>query len=209
MPHEGSTEVARDEGQWSVLWTHSNNERRVDEQLRGKGFDTFLPLIRSWSRRRGTQLPLRVPMFPGYLFVHHIVDKHSQIEMLKARGVVKLLGEGWARPAPVPDDEIDVIRRVADADVPVFQYPFLKDGQQVRIIDGALAGLEGILIASNPHKGLFVVSVDLLQRSVAVELESSQVVPVAARPPAAAAPVYGGWRQSAKVTGVSDVTVVP
>jgi transcription antitermination factor NusG len=170
--------VARDEAQWSVLWTHSNSERRVDEQLRGKGFDTFLPLIRSWSRRRGAQLSIPLPMFPGYVFVRHVVDKHSYIEMLKARGVVKLLGDGWDRPAPVPDVEIESIRRVAAAEVPVLPYPFLKEGQQVRIVEGALAGLEGILIATNPEKGLLVVSVDLLQRSVAVRVESTHVQPV-------------------------------
>jgi len=164
-----------------VLWTHSNSERRVEEQLRGKGFDTFLPLIKSWSRRRGAQLSVALPMFPGYVFVRHIVDKRGYIEMLKARGVVKVLGERWDRPAPVPDGEIEAIRRVAAADLPVFPYPFLKEGQQVRIVDGALAGLEGILIATKPQKGILVVSVDLLQRSVAVDIEFTQVQPTCAR----------------------------
>jgi transcription termination/antitermination protein NusG len=167
--------------QWSVLWTHSNSERRVEEQLRGKGFETFLPLIKSWSRRRGAQLSIALPMFPGYVFVRHVVDKRGYIEMLKARGVVKVLGERWDRPAPIPDTEIEAIRRVAAADVPVFPYPFLKEGQQVRIVEGALAGLEGILIATRPEKGLLVVSVDLLQRSVAVDIESTQVQPAYAR----------------------------
>jgi transcription antitermination factor NusG len=70
---------------------------------------------------------------------------------------------------------------VAEADLPVFPYPFLKEGQQVRIVEGALAGLEGILIATKPQKGLLVVSVDLLQRSVAVDIESTQVQPAFAR----------------------------
>jgi transcription antitermination factor NusG len=120
-------------------------------------------------------------MFPGYVFVRHVVDKRGYIEMLKARGVVKVLGERWDRPAPIPDNEIEAIRRVAAADVPVFPYPFLKEGQQVRIVEGALAGLEGILIATRPEKGLLVVSVDLLQRSVAVGIESTQVQPAYAR----------------------------
>jgi transcription antitermination factor NusG len=164
-----------------VLWTHSNSERRVEEQLRGKGFDTFLPVIKSWSRRRGAQLSVALPMFPGYVFVRHVIDKRGYLEMLKARGVVKVLGERWDRPAPIPDSEIEAIRRVAEADLPVFPYPFLKEGQQVRIVDGALAGLEGILIATKPQKGLLVVSVDLLQRSVAVDIESTQVQPAFAR----------------------------
>lgn len=174
--------MGRENAQWSVLWTHSNTERRVEEQLRGKGFETFLPMVKSWARRGGAQRSVPQPMFSGYVFVRHVVDKQSYIEMLKARGVVKVLGERWDRPAAIPDGEIETIRRVAAADVPVFPHPFLKEGQHVRIVDGALEGLEGILIATRPQKGLLVVSVDILQRSVAVGVESTQVRPVVAQP---------------------------
>jgi transcription antitermination factor NusG len=170
--------LAQAGAQWFVLWTHSNCERRVDGQLRGKGFETFLPTVRSWSRRRGIQSSIAAPMFPGYVFVHHAVDKRSYIEMLKAPGVVRILGERWDRPASVADDAIEAIRRMAAADVPVFPYPYLNEGQEVRITDGPLAGVEGILISTKPQEGLLVVSVELLQRSVAVEVESTQVQPV-------------------------------
>jgi transcriptional antiterminator NusG len=190
--------LPRDDEQWFVLWTHSNSERRVEEQLKGKGFETFLPMVMSWSRRHGVQSSIALPMFPGYVFVRHAIDKRSHVEMLKARGVVRVLGERWDRPASVPDDEIEAIRRVAAADVPVFPYPFLTEGQQVRINDGALAGLEGILISTKPQKGLLVVSVELLRRSVAVEVESTQVQPLThagaaprSAPPAAAAFLRG------------------
>ena len=180
--------MAQDGAQWLVLWTHSNNERRVDEQLRAKGFETFLPMITAWSRRSGVQTSIAVPMFPGYVFVHHPIDKRGHVEMLKARGVVRILGERWDRPASVADEEIGAIRRVAAADVPVFPHPYLTQGQRVRIDDGALAGLEGILIATKPHKGLLVVSVELLRRSVAVEVESTKVQPVAPAGAASRAP---------------------
>lgn len=172
--------MCRDDAHWFVLWTHSHSERLVEDQLRGKGFETFLPMLKVWSRRRGNQSSIAVPMFPGYVFVRHAIDKRGHVEMLKARGVVRVLGERWDRPASVPGDEIEAIRRVAKADVPVFPHPFLAEGQQVRINDGALAGLEGILIATKPQKGLLVVSVELLQRSVAVEVESTQVQPLTA-----------------------------
>ena len=170
--------MAQDGAQWFVLWTHSNNERRVHDQLIAKGFDTFLPMTTAWSRRGGVQTSIAVPMFPGYVFVHHAIDKRSHVEMLKARGVVRILGERWDRPASVADEEIAAIRRIDAAHVPVFPHPYLTQGQQVRIHDGALAGLEGILIATKPHKGLLVLSVELLRRSVAVEVESTQVQPV-------------------------------
>jgi len=177
--------LTRGDAQWFVLWTHSNTERRVHDHLKGKGFETFLPLMKAWSRRRGVQSTIVLPMFPGYVFVRHALDKRSYVEILKAPGVVRVLGERWDRPASVPADEIDAIRRVAAVDMPVLPYPFLTEGERVRIADGALAGLEGILISTKPQKGLLVVSVGLLQRSVAVEVESTQVRPLvtaAARP---------------------------
>jgi transcription termination/antitermination protein NusG len=195
---KGGEALAQAGAQWFVLWTHSNFERRVDEQLRGKGFETFLPMVKSWSRRRGIQSSIAAPMFPGYVFVHHAIDKRSHVEMLKAHGVVRILGERWDRPASVADDAIEAIRRMAAAEVPVFPYPYLTEGQEVRITGGPLAGVEGILIATKPHKGLLVVSIELLQRSVAVEVESTQVQPVSRVPAAsrwhrhvAAAPLPG------------------
>ena len=172
--------MSRDRAQWSVLWTHSNSERLVDDQLKGKGFETFLPLMKAWSRRRGVQSTISLPMFPGYVFVRHALDKRSYVEILGARGVVRMLGERWDRPASISGEEIDAIRLVAAADVPVFPHPFLTEGQPVRIIHGPLTGVEGLLVSSNPRKGLLVVSVELLHRSVAVEIESTQVQPLAA-----------------------------
>jgi transcription antitermination factor NusG len=136
-------------------------------------------------------------MFPGYVFVRHALDKRSYVEILKAPGVVRVLGERWDRPASVPDDEIDAIRRVANVDVPVLPHPFLSEGERVRIADGALAGLEGILIATKPQKGLLVVSVGLLQRSVAVEVESTQVQPLAA------ARLIPSWAPAAALRGTA------
>jgi transcription antitermination factor NusG len=169
--------LAFDGAQWFVLWTHSHSERLVHDQLAGKGFEMFLPTIKTWSRRKGGQAPIALPMFPGYVFLRHPMDKRSYVEIAKARGLVRVLGERWDRPAPVPDDEIDAIRRVVASDVPVFPHPYLREGQQVRITAGPLAGLDGLLISTKLQKGLLVVSVDLLQRSVAVEVDCTQVQP--------------------------------
>jgi len=169
--------LALENAQWFVLWTHSHSERLVHDQLVGKGFEMFLPTIKTWSRRKGVQSPIALPMFPGYVFLRHPIDKRSYVEIAKARGLVRMLGERWDRLTPVPDDEIDAIRRVVASDVPVFSHPFLREGQQVRIIAGPLAGLDGLLISTKPQKGLFVVSVAILQRSVAVEVDCTQVCP--------------------------------
>jgi transcriptional antiterminator NusG len=165
--------------QWFVVWTASHCERLVHEQLGAARFETFLPMIRAWSRQRGVRRTIAVPMFAGYVFVRSGMDKRSYIDIVKMRGVVRLLGEAWDRLAPVDDDEIATIRRVVDTDIPVFPYPYLRDGQRVRITDGPLKGVEGVLVQSKPQKGLLVVSVGLLQRSIAVEVEGTDVVPAA------------------------------
>jgi transcription antitermination factor NusG len=161
--------------QWFVLWTHSHSERLVQDQLAGKGFEIFLPTMKTWSQRKGAQSTITVPMFPGYVFLRHAIDKNSYVEIAKTRGLVRVLGERWDRLAPVPDDEIDTIRRVVTSDVPVFPHLYLREGQRVWITDGPLAGLQGLLVSTKPQKGLFVVSVELLQRSVAVEVDCTQV----------------------------------
>jgi transcription antitermination factor NusG len=115
-------------------------------------------------------------MFPSYLFLHHAMDKLSYIEVRKARGLVRILGERWDRLSVVPDAEVAAIQKVLHARLPALPHPYLRQGQRVRITCGALAGVEGIFVDSKPTKGLLVLSVELLQRSVAVEVDCSVVV---------------------------------
>lgn len=163
---------------WFAIWTHSHCEQLVHDQLVANAFDAYLPTVRTWSRRGGRRRLIPLPMFPGYLFVHHPMDKRSHVEVLKARGVVKVLGERWDRLAPIPDAEIEALQRVLNTELPVLPHPYLREGQRVRIDGGPLAGLEGILLRSRPNRGLLVLSVDLLHRSVAVEVDCTLVVPV-------------------------------
>jgi len=166
-----------DAKRWYVLWTRSHFEQQVHNQLAAKGFDLFLPMMAVWSRRNGVRHRASVPMFPGYLFFHHTMDSKSYIELRKARGLVKILGESWDHLAAVPESEIMAIQRVHGAGVSVQPYPYLREGQRVRITEGLLAGAEGILLRTKQNKGLFVVSVNLLQRSVAVEIDCTLVAP--------------------------------
>lgn len=163
---------------WYVLWTHSNCERLVYEQLRGQGFELLLPMVSQWVSRRGLRYLSRVPMFPGYLFLHHAIDKISYLQVCKARGLVRILGEQWDRLAAVPDREIEAIRRLVGADLPALPHPYLREGQRVRVMSGPLANAEGILLGSEPEKGLLVLSVELLRRSVAVQIDCTLVRPV-------------------------------
>jgi len=163
---------------WHVLWTHSNSEKLVADQLAAKGFSIFLPTLDVWTRRGGERRMSRVPMFPGYVFLHHALDKWSDVEVRKARGLVAILGESWERRAEVPPAEVDAIRRVTAARLPAMTHPYLREGQRVRIVQGPMMDVEGILVRTKPGKGLLVVSVELLRRSVAVEIDCTLVRPV-------------------------------
>jgi transcription termination/antitermination protein NusG len=165
-------------GSWHALWTHSHCEQRVHDQLAQKGFAVFLPKVEVWSRRRGVRRLIQAPMFPSYLFLlHHAMDKAAYVEVSKVKGLVRVLGERWDRLAVIPTDEIQAVETVAAARRPVFPFPYLKEGQHARITDGPLAGIEGILVERKPHQGLLVLSVHLLQRSVAVVVDSTDVEP--------------------------------
>ena len=162
--------------QWHVLYTKSNCEQLVYNQLAGKGFDLFLPKIETWSRRGGVQRLSPAPLFPGYLFLWHAVDKVSFIEIRKARGLVNILGERWDRLATVPDTEIEAIQTVLRSQLPILPHPYLREGQRVRIVGGPLVNVEGIFVKARPNKGLLVLSIELLRRSVAVEVDCTLVV---------------------------------
>ena len=160
---------------WYALYTRSHCEQLVYDQLRAKGFHLFLPRIDVWSQRAGKRHRIAVPMFPGYLFLRHAIDKTSYITIRQARGLVRILGERWDRLGVIPDAEIEAIHNVLDACLPIMPHPYLREGQRVRITHGPLRGVEGLLVQSKPAKGLLILSVDLLQRSIAVEIDCSGV----------------------------------
>ena len=168
MPEAGSTVVIP---RWCVLWTHSNCEQLVHDQLAAKGFDLFLPTVEAWCRRGGVRRLSRLPLFRGYLFLRDAMDKTSYIEVSKARGLVRVLGERWDQLDVVPDSEIQAVQRLVGSGLPMLPHPYLREGQRVRITRGPLADVEGIVIRMNHKKGLLVVSVNLLRRSIAVQLD--------------------------------------
>jgi len=171
------TDSKPDSADWHVVWTRSHSEQLVHDQLTDRGFHVFFPTLETWVRRHGMRHRATVPMFPGYLFLCHRMDSHSYLTICQARGLVKVLGERWNRLAVVPEPEIDAIRALHVSRLPAAPHAYLKTGQRVRVVGGLLAGSEGILVRTNPGKGVFVISVHLLQRSVAVEIECTLVVP--------------------------------
>lgn len=162
---------------WHILWTRSNCEQLVQDQLSIKGFELFLPRLARWSGRRGTRYLAHVPMFPGYLFLRQAMSKTSYLEVCKAKGLVRILGERWDRLGTVPDGEIASIRKVIEAGLPAMPYPYthLAEGQRVRITRGPLANVEGFVVKPEPKKGLLLLSVELLRQCVAVHIDCTLV----------------------------------
>jgi transcriptional antiterminator RfaH len=181
MPNE-SREVASDGhvlpngGQpgWYAIWTRSRSEQLAADQLTSQGFDIFNPTVLAWITRYGARRRRVQPLFPGYIFVHHTMDKAAQVEILKTRGVVRLLGERWDRLEPIPAPEIEAVRRIVESGSAVRRHDFVP-GDRVRIVAGPLTGLTGTFVRSRGARGLFLVSITLLRRSVAVEVDRALV----------------------------------
>jgi transcription antitermination factor NusG len=156
---------------WHAIWTRSNFEGSVSDQLAAKGFEVFFPTAAAWSRRTSFRKRVEVPLFPGYLFVQQPISRRAYIEIIKARGVVRVLGDSWDRLAVIDALEIEAIQQLVQADQPMFPHRFLRAGDRIRITAGPLRGMEGYFVRDQLDKGLLVVSIGLLQRSVAVHVD--------------------------------------
>lgn len=156
---------------WYALYTRHQHEKTVARVLQGKGFGVFLPLYTAAHRWKDRTKQLSLPLFPCYVFLQG--DTRRRVEVLGTPGVYSIVGaEG--RPAPISELEIDAIRQMLESKAQVEPYPYLRCGDWIRVKSGPLEGIEGILVRK---KNLFrlVVSVELLQKSVAVEVDASTV----------------------------------
>jgi len=162
---------------WYAVHTSSRHEEKVLSRLQGKEISVFLPKMEVWSSRKDRKKRIKVPLFRGYLFVQVYLDKYTWLHILKTPGVARIVGN-QNEPVPIPDEQIGSIRILLENDVMLSPVPYLHIGQRVRIVNGPLSGVEGILVKSTPAKNKLVVSVDLLQRSLCVELSTIDVEPI-------------------------------
>jgi transcription termination/antitermination protein NusG len=164
--------------QWFAIWTHSQCEVKVEEGLLLKRFEVFLPRVRVPSRRRDRRVVLVRPLFPGYLFIRAVPSRTAYIDAANTEGVVRMIGERWDLPYTIPAHEVEAVRRLVLSGEKISPVPWIRVGDRVRIVGGALAGLEGFVQTWRASRATFVLSVDLLQRSVAVEVPSDALVRV-------------------------------
>jgi len=161
---------------WYAVSTKSRHEYKVFTGLTQKNLITFLPEMEVWSKRKDRKKKITVPLFPGYLFVEATLDNETHLTILKTTGVVRILGKKLnAEPLPVPDEKIIAIQRLMNKKVEMFSLQYPSAGEPARILDGPFAGIEGTVLRSDPQKELFVISIDLMQRSIAIKLEGFQI----------------------------------
>ena len=160
---------------WYALRVRSNFESLVSLSLRGKGYDEFLPVYRSSHRWSDRVKEIDLPLFPGYLFCRF--DVHDRLlPILTTPGVIAIVGAGRT-PIPVSQEEIAAVETIVRSGLPAQPWPCLTVGSRVVIERGPLAGVEGIALNVD-KKYRLVVSVPLLQRSVAVEIEREWARPI-------------------------------
>jgi len=177
VPSTNGILVAQSPGEapgWYALYTCSRHEKRVASQLAERTLEFFLPLYKSLRRWKDRSRVVQMPLFPGYVFVR--IPLTERLRLLSIGGAVGLVGSGGA-PQAVPDQEIQKIRQLLLADLQTEPYPYLSVGSPVRVIRGPLEGAEGYVLRCK-KKCRVVISLHLIQRSIAVELDFEDLASV-------------------------------
>jgi len=158
---------------WYAAYVCSRHEKQVVSQLQERKIDCFLPVYRSLRRWKDRRKELELVLFPGYVFVHF--DLKDRLRVLQLPGVVRFVSFN-GHPAPLPESEIEILSRGLASGIRAEPHPYLKIGHRVRVRSGPLTGAEGILIRKK-DKFRVVLSIDLIMRSVAVEVDEADIEP--------------------------------
>jgi transcription antitermination factor NusG len=161
------------EPRWYAAYTSANHEKRVAEQLGVRSVEFYLPVYSSVRRWKDRRVTLQLPLFPGYIFVR--LALRDRMRVLQVPGLARLVGFN-GRPFPLDDQEIDGLRRALEAGLRATPHPYLTVGRRVRITAGPLAGRTAIL-QRRKGSARFVVSMDLIQRSILVDLTADSIEP--------------------------------
>lgn len=160
---------------WYAVYTRNRHEKVVAEQLSQKRIECFLPLRESVSHWKDRRKTIQRPLFPGYLFVRARMQE-CRLDILKVPSVAQIIGFNGC-PAAIPEEQINAVKRLVFSTLPYDPYPDIVEGDSVEVIHGPLRGLRGILLEKkNPCK--FILSVDVIQQSVACEIDAGDVVKV-------------------------------
>jgi transcription antitermination factor NusG len=159
---------------WHAIYTTARHEKVVARQLEERRIETFLPLYRSVHRWKDRRKLVELPLFPSYVFAR--VGAREKLRVLQASGVVHIVTFN-GQLAALPEKDINALRNGLENDVYAEPHPYLRVGRRVRVVRGPMAGTEGILIRKK-DKFRVVLSIEVLMRSVAVEVDGSDLQPV-------------------------------
>ncbi|HXY08589.1 MAG TPA: UpxY family transcription antiterminator [Terriglobales bacterium] len=159
---------------WYAAYTNPRHEKRVQSQMQERLIECFLPLYRSMRRWKDRQKQLDLPLFPGYVLVR--IPLQARRSVLTIPGVAQIVSFNGV-PAPLRDEEIESLRQGLARNAWMQPHPYLRVGRQVRVCSGPMAGATGILVRRK-DKFRLVLSIDLLMRSVAVEIDEGDVEPL-------------------------------
>ena len=162
--------------QWFAVRTKSRQEKVAAGMLDSLAVDNFLPLkteLRQWSDRKQA---VTVPLFSGYLFVHTNLTGDNKLRVLKVPGITAFVGDNKG-PAPIPDEQVEGVRAVVTQGLGCTVHSLLEEGDRVRVMRGALAGVEGRLVRINSSSRL-VISIELIHQSIAVSIARGDVEPL-------------------------------
>jgi len=163
-----------DTARWYAVWTRSRHEQVVRSQLEERHVVAFLPTLTRWSRWKDRRKQIVVPLFPGYVFARF--ELPQRLTVLRTPGVVSIVSFN-GEPAPVPDHEIDAIRRLIASTLPYDPCPMIRTGAMVEVIHGPLKGVVGRLTRKGSQARL-VLSVELIGRAVSVQVDAADVQPI-------------------------------
>lgn len=161
--------LSEEQEPWYAIRTKSRHEKIVCSQIAADGFDAYLPTIqqsRQWSDRKKL---IDFPLFPGYVFLRIPEFASQKTRILRKVGVIGFVGNGRGT-ALIPDSELNGVRQLLRNRIPHASHPYLEVGQRIRVTDGVLRGVEGILVGLGNKKGL-VVSIDAIQKSLIIQLQ--------------------------------------
>jgi transcription antitermination factor NusG len=159
---------------WYAVYTRSRHEKQVEAMLQRQSLETYLPLRRTWSRRRDRRVTVELPALPGYLFVRCTLYGEVRAQIKKATGVIRIV-ENAGRPCAIPEAQIESLRVVLGRSFDAEMHPYFNIGDRVQVVRGPFIGARGQLVRVAPGRHKLVVAVEFVNHAVAVEIDAADV----------------------------------
>lgn len=168
-----------DEHRWYAAYTIANHEKCVAHQFAVRQIEHFIPLYESARRWKDRRMILHLPLFPGYVFVR--ITLRDQLRVVQIPGVVRLVGFN-GKPAALPEEEISALRASLGNSINAVPHPLLATGRRVRVTNGPLNGLTGVVLRRR-GKSRIVISIELLQQAICVDMVYADLAPESLKTP--------------------------